>query len=246
MKSDEKTILKVENIKKSFGKLKVLKGVDLEVKSGEVVVIIGSSGSGKSTITKLIQKMYLSEKGDILINNYNIKGINAITLREQIGVVMQESFLFSGTIRDNIAFKNPSAEINQVIYAAQLAGAHDFILELPEGYDTIVGENGVGLSGGQKQRIAIARALMTNPQILIFDEVTSALDYESERIIKNNLAKISQGRTVIIIAHRLSTIKDAHKIFVIEKGSIIEQGNHVELINKNGFYKYLHDLQKGE
>ncbi len=223
----------------------IIKDLSFEINKGETIAFVGRSGSGKSTITKLIQKMYIAEKGDIFINNYNIKGINTINLREQIGVVMQESFLFSGTIRENIAFKNPSTGINQVIYAAQLAGAHDFILELAEGYDTIIGENGIGLSGGQKQRIAIARALMTNPKILIFDEITSALDYESERIIKNNLSKISQGRTVIMIAHRLSTIKEADKIFVIEKGNIIEQGNHFELINKNGFYKYLHDLQRG-
>jgi subfamily B ATP-binding cassette protein HlyB/CyaB len=190
--------------------------------------------------------MYVAEGGDILINNQNIKSMNANSLRKNIGVVLQENFLFNGTIRENIALKRPGTSINQIIQVAKLAGAHDFILELSEGYDTIIGENGIGLSGGQKQRIAIARALLSNPKILIFDEATSALDYESEKIIKDNLEMICKGRTVIMIAHRLSTIRNADKIFVVEKGQIIEVGNHNELIKKNGFYKYLHNLQKGD
>lgn len=224
----------------------IIENLNFSIGNGEVVAFVGRSGSGKSTITKLLQKMYICEQGEILVNNKDIKSLNATTLRNNIGVVMQENFLFNGSIRDNIALKNPGADIRQIIYSAQLAGAHDFILELEDGYDTIVGENGIGLSGGQKQRVAIARALLTNPKVLIFDEATSALDYESERIIMNNLKKICEGRTVVMIAHRLSTIKDADKIFVIEKGNIIESGNHGELINKNGFYKYLNDLQKGE
>lgn len=224
----------------------IIKNLNFSIGDGEIVAFVGRSGSGKSTITKLIQKMYICEEGEVLVNNRDIKNLNATTLRNNIGVVMQENFLFNGTIRDNIALKSPGADIRQIIYSAQLAGAHDFILDLEEGYDTMVGENGIGLSGGQKQRIAIARALLTNPKILIFDEATSALDYESESIIMNNLKKICQGRTVVMIAHRLSTIKDANRIFVVEEGNIIESGSHMELINKNGFYKYLHDLQKGE
>lgn len=224
----------------------ILKNTDFMIKDGETVAFVGRSGSGKSTITKLIQKMYVAEGGDILINNQNIKSMNANSLRKNIGVVLQENFLFNGTIRENIALKRPGTSINQIIQVAKLAGAHDFILELSEGYDTIIGENGIGLSGGQKQRIAIARALLSNPKILIFDEATSALDYESEKIIKDNLEMICKGRTVIMIAHRLSTIRNADKIFVVEKGQIIEVGNHNELIKKNGFYKYLHNLQKGD
>lgn len=224
----------------------ILNNVTFAIREGQTVAFVGRSGSGKSTITKLIQKMYLAESGDILINHNKINDMNANSLRNNIGVVLQENFLFNGTIRDNIALKYPSANINQIINVARLAGAHDFILELSDGYDTVVGENGTGLSGGQRQRIAIARALLSNPKILIFDEATSALDYESEKIIKENLASICKGRTVIMIAHRLSTIRNADKIYVIEKGSILEEGNHEELIGKNGFYKYLHDLQKGE
>lgn len=224
----------------------IIKNLNFSIGDGEIVAFVGRSGSGKSTITKLIQKMYICEEGEVLVNNRDIKNLNATTLRNNIGVVMQENFLFNGTIRDNIALKSPGADIRQIIHVAQLAGAHDFILDLEEGYDTIVGENGIGLSGGQKQRIAIARALLTNPKILIFDEATSALDYESERIIMNNLKKICRGRTVIMIAHRLSTIIDANRIYVVEEGNIIESGNHMNLINKNGFYKHLHDLQKGE
>ncbi|MBN2838225.1 MAG: ATP-binding cassette domain-containing protein, partial [Fusobacteriaceae bacterium] len=224
----------------------IIQNLNFTINNGEVVAFVGRSGSGKSTITKLIQKMYICEEGEITVNDRNIKNLNANALRNNIGVVMQENFLFNGSIRDNIAIKNQGADIKQIIYAAQLAGAHDFILDLEDGYDTIVGENGVGLSGGQKQRVAIARALLTNPKVLIFDEATSALDYESERIIMNNLKRICQGRTVIMIAHRLSTIKDANRIYVIEKGNVIESGSHPDLINRNGFYKYLHDLQKGE
>ena len=156
--------------------------------------------------------------------------------------MLQENFLFNGSVRDNIAIHYPSG-MSDVVRVAQLAGAHEFILELPEGYDTMVGERGTALSGGQRQRIAIARALLMNPRLLIFDEATSALDYESERIIQRNLSKICLGRTVIIIAHRLSTLRDAHKMIVIDKGAIVEFGSHDELIGKNGLYCYLYGQQ---
>jgi len=223
----------------------LIEDLNFKINHGEVVAFVGRSGSGKSTITKLIQKFYLTEAGEIYIGNNDLKEMNANSLRKNIGVVMQENSLFNGSIRDNIALKHPSANINQIIMAARLAGAHEFILDFEKGYDTHVGENGVGLSGGQKQRIAIARALLSDPKILIFDEATSALDYESERVIKENLKSICKGRTVIMIAHRLSTIKDADRIFVVEKGQIIEEGSHNELIEKDGFYKYLNELQKG-
>jgi len=165
-------------------------------------------------------------------------------LRRQIGVVLQENFLFNATIRENISIHNPSASMEQIINMAKIAGAHEFILELPNAYDTMVGENGTGLSGGQKQRIAIARALLCNPRILIFDEATSALDYESESIIQKNLKHISKGRTLIIIAHRLSTLKDADRIMAIDRGSLIEFGTKQELLNARGLYYYLHSQQE--
>ena len=160
-------------------------------------------------------------------------------LRRQIGVVLQESFLFNASIRDNIALQNPGASMEEIIHAAKTAGAHEFIAEFPDGYDTMVGERGTGLSGGQKQRIAIARALLTNPRILIFDEATSALDYESESIIQRNLKQICRDRTVIIIAHRLSTLKDADAIMVVDKGNIAEYGPQEELIGRKGLYYQL-------
>ena len=170
--------------------------------------------------------------------------MNPLWLRHHIGVVLQENYLFSGTIRDNIALPRPDAAIELIIQSAQIAGAHEFIKELPEGYDTLVGERGSTLSGGQKQRIAIARALITNPQILIFDEATSALDYESERIIQANLAKIKQGRTVFMIAHRLSTVQSCDVIIALDKGHIVEMGTHHELIAQGGYYYRLSTQQE--
>jgi subfamily B ATP-binding cassette protein HlyB/CyaB len=162
-----------------------------------------------------------------------------------VGVVLQENYLFNRSVRDNIALSNPGLAMEQIIHAAQMSGAHEFILELPEGYDTIVGEHGCNLSGGQRQRIAIARALITQPKILIFDEATSALDYESESIIQHNMRDICQGRTVFIIAHRLSAVRQCHRILVVERGQIVEQGNHQQLIQQQGQYARLHALQAG-
>ena len=164
-------------------------------------------------------------------------------LRRQVGVVLQENFLFNASVRNNIALTDPGLAMERVIQSAQLAGAHEFIMELADGYDTVIGEHGCTLSGGQRQRIAIARALVANPRILIFDEATSALDYESEAVIQQNLAQISQGRTVFMIAHRLSTVRQAHRIYVIDKGEIIEQGTHDELLRTSGFYARLHAHQ---
>ena len=214
------------------------------IKQGEVIGIVGRSGSGKSTISKLIQRLYIPEAGKILIDGIDIALADPAWLRRQIGVVLQENFLFNATIRENISIHNPSASMEQIINMAKIAGAHEFILELPNAYDTMVGENGTGLSGGQKQRIAIARALLCNPRILIFDEATSALDYESESIIQKNLKHISKGRTLIIIAHRLSTLKDADRIMAIDRGSLIEFGTKQELLNTRGLYYYLHSQQE--
>lgn len=192
----------------------------------------------------MIQKFYSPENGQILIDGHDIALVDPDWLRRQIGVVLQDNVLLNRSIADNIALSNPGMPVDKIILASRLAGAHDFISELREGYNTIVGEQGVGLSGGQRQRIAIARALVSNPKILIFDEATSALDYESENIIMHNMHKICQNRTVIIIAHRLSTVKNADRIIVMEKGEIIEQGKHKELMsNPQSFYYYLYQLQ---
>lgn len=217
----------------------VIKNMTFRIPRGIVVGVVGRSGSGKSTISKLIQRLYVPESGKISIDGIDIALANPYMLRRQIGVVLQESFLFNASIRDNIALQNPGASMEEIIYAAKTAGAHEFIAEFPDGYDTMVGERGTGLSGGQKQRIAIARALLTNPRILIFDEATSALDYESESIIQRNLKQICRDRTVIIIAHRLSTLKDADAIMVVDKGNIAEYGPQEELIRRKGLYYQL-------
>ena len=224
----------------------VIRNLSLGINAGEVVGIVGRSGSGKSTLTKLVQRMYLPERGRVLIDGMDIALADASSLRRQIGVVLQENVLFNRSIRDNIALSDPAAPLPLVMQAAQLAGAHEFISELPEGYDTMGGEHGSSLSGGQRQRIAIARALINNPRILIFDEATSALDYESERIIQNNMKAICKGRTVIIIAHRLSAVRDANRIIVMDRGQIVEHGTHAELITRpKGLYAHLYQMQQG-
>lgn len=217
----------------------VLEEIGLTVEPGSTVGIVGRSGSGKSTLTKLVQRFYVPTVGRLMIDGVDLAQVDPAWLRRQTGVVLQENFLFAGSVRDNIAAVDTAASLDRVIAAAKLAGAHDFILELPEGYDTQVGERGASLSGGQRQRIAIARTLMTDPRILIFDEATSALDYESERIIQKNLRGICRGRTVFIIAHRLSTIRGADVIVVMDRGRIVERGTHDELMDKNGLYRFL-------
>ncbi|MEW8309205.1 MAG: ATP-binding cassette domain-containing protein, partial [Candidatus Thiodiazotropha endolucinida] len=217
--------------------------LSLKNRQDEVNGIVGRSGSGKSTITKLIQRLYIPESGRVLIDGVDLSMIDTTWLRQQIGVVLQENFLFNRTIRENIALANPALPMEQVIRAAKLSGAHEFIVDLPEGYDTLVGEQGSNLSGGQRQRLAIARALIGNPRLLIFDEATSALDYESERLIQDNMVQICKGRTVFIIAHRLSTVRQCDRIIVLEKGRIVEQGDHDGLLKSNGYYAKLHSYQ---
>lgn len=223
-----------------------LKSINLSVNPGEVVGIVGRSGSGKSTLAKLIQRLYVPESGRVLIDGVDISLVQPAWLRRQVGVVLQDNFLFNRSVKENIALTDPGAPIEKVMQAAELAGAHEFIVELPEGYDTVVGEQAGILSGGQKQRLAIARALMNNPRILIFDEATSALDYESERIIQNNMKAICQQRTVFIIAHRLSTVRHADRIIVLDHGRIEEQGSHNELLKAKGRYARLQAHQQGD
>jgi len=223
----------------------VLHDVSFKVPAGQIVGIVGPSGSGKSTLAKLAQRLYVPESGRVLVDGVDLAIVDAAWLRRQLGVVLQENVLFNRSVRDNIALADPAMPMEQVIAAATLAGAHEFILGLPEGYDTIVGERGSSLSGGQKQRIAIARALVTNPRILIFDEATSALDYESERVIQQNMQEIAKGRTVFIIAHRLSTVRRTDRIITIDAGRVVEDGSHDDLINTGGRYASLHRLQAG-
>ncbi|QDI02333.1 type I secretion system permease/ATPase [Xanthomonas cerealis pv. cerealis] len=224
----------------------VLNSIELDVRPGEVIGIVGRSGSGKSTLTKLVQRLYTPERGRVLIDGQDLALADPAWLRRQLGVVLQENFLFNRSVRENIALSDPGMSLDRVINAAKLAGAHDFIVELPEGYDTKVGEHGAGLSGGQRQRIAIARALIGDPRILILDEATSALDYESEHAVMSNMRSICKGRTVLIIAHRLSTVRQANRIVVVEKGRIVESGSHNELVDRpDGHYAHLFRLQQG-
>ncbi len=223
----------------------VLHDLSATIAAGQTVGIVGPSGSGKSTIAKLVQRLYVPESGRVLVDGVDLAMVDTSWLRRQVGVVLQESILFNRSVRDNIALADPAMGMDRVIAAAMLAGAHEFILELPEGYDTIIGERGSSLSGGQRQRIAIARALIGNPRILILDEATSALDYESERIIQQNMQQIAKGRTVFIIAHRLSTVRQADRILTIDRGRLVEDGSHDDLLKAGGRYAALYRFQGG-
>ena len=228
------------------GEAEILRDLSLKIEPGTTVGIVGRSGSGKSTITKLIQRLHVPENGRVLLDGMDSRLLDPAWMRRQIGVVLQDNILFNSSVRDNIALSNPAMPMKTILQAAELSGAHEFILQLPKGYDTILEERGSNLSGGQRQRIAIARALATRPRILILDEATAALDYESERLFQENLKKISVGRTVIIIAHRLSTVRNADSIIVMDEGKIKEQGNHQELIENDGFYAWLVKAAAGE
>ena len=217
----------------------VLREVDFRVPAGQILGIVGASGSGKSSLAKLVQQLYVPESGRVLIDGIDLAMVDVAWLRRQIGVVLQEDVLFNRSIRENIALVDPTMPMERVISAAELAGAHDFILELPEGYDTSVGERGMLLSGGQRQRIAIARALVSDPRILIFDEATSALDYESERIIQQNMRRICAGRTVFIIAHRHSALQHADRIIALDRGRLVEDGKRDALKRGGGRYAML-------
>ena len=223
----------------------VLRGISLDVPAGEMLGIVGPSGSGKSTLTKLVQRLYVPEQGRVTVDGTDLAMVDPAWLRRQVGVVLQENILFNRSVRDNIALADPTVPQERVMAAAQAAGAHEFILELAEGYDTQIDERGGNLSGGQRQRIAIARALITGPRILILDEATSALDAESEEIVQRNLKLIAKGRTVIIIAHRLSAVRQCDRIITVEKGEITEEGDHETLLGEGGRYSEMYKRQMG-
>ena len=229
------------------GTPEVISNVSLAIGAGEVVGIVGASGSGKSTITKLIQRLYQPEQGQVLLDGMDAAQMDPAWLRRQIGVVLQENLLFNRTIHDNVALANPAMSRSEVMAAARLAGAHEFIGRLPQGYDTMIEERGANLSGGQRQRLAIARALATRPRILILDEATSALDYESERIVQDNMREIVKGRTVIIVAHRLAAVRGCDRIIGMHQGRIVEAGSHGDLVGRpGGLYANLWQLQTGQ
>ena len=239
-------ILEVSNLKKSFGKTEVLKGIDFSLEKGEVLSIIGSSGSGKTTLCNLLPRFYEISGGNIYIDGKDIRQLTMASLRSHIGVVQQDVYLFSGTVKENIAYGKPGATDEEIMKAAELAGAHEFISQLPQGYDTYVGERGVMLSGGQKQRISIARVFVKNPPILILDEATSALDNESELIVQQSLTELAKNRTTFTIAHRLTTIKNATVIIVLTDEGIVEKGTHQELMDKKGVYYSLYSLYESK
>lgn len=226
-----------------YEEAQVLKGIDLRCHKGEILAIVGPSGAGKSTLVDLVPRFYDPQKGAVLIDGRDIRTFNIKSLRQQIGMVTQETILFNDTVADNIAYGVRGAKYDEIVDAAKKAYAHDFILNLPQGYSTFIGDRGVKLSGGERQRLAIARAILKNPPLLILDEATSALDTQSEQLVQEALNTLMQGRTVLVIAHRLSTIKHASRIIVLSEGRIAEEGSHEELLVKSGLYKRLYDMQ---
>lgn len=221
----------------------ILRNVNLRIPAGAVVALVGESGGGKSTLTKLIPRFHDPDEGAVLWDGIDLRDARLKSLRRQIALVTQETALFNDTVRYNISYGRPDATQEEIEEAARIAFAHDFITELPHGYDTVIGERGIFLSGGQRQRIAIARAVLADAPVLILDEATSALDTESERLVQRALARLMQGRTTVVIAHRLSTVRRADLIVVMERGRIVETGTHTELLARGGLYRRLYELQ---
>lgn len=242
--SDFSSGIRYEGVYSTYGEHDILKNVNLEVKKGSMLAIVGPSGSGKSTMVDLIPRFYDPKQGKIYIDGVDIKDVTLKSLRQKIGIVTQETILFNDTIKGNILYGKPDATDKEIEEAAVQAHAHTFIKNLPNGYQTVIGDRGMKLSGGERQRIAIARALLKNPPILLLDEATSQLDTESERIVQEALDRLIQGRTVFVIAHRLSTVRNAHRIVVLDRGMIAEEGTHQELVQKDGLYKRLYSMQE--
>jgi len=240
------TSLRFENVSFSYGDKEVLKNISLTIPKGKSIALVGPSGGGKSTLMDLIPRFIEPQKGNIYLDNQDIKSLKTDSLRQLMGIINQESILFNDTIFNNIAFGKPDCRLEEVIRAAKIANAHEFILQTEKGYETNIGDRGTKLSGGQKQRISIARSVLHNPEILLMDEATSSLDTESEKLVQDALNKLMENRTAFIIAHRLSTIQNADWILVLDQGQIKEQGTHAELLTQNGLYKRLIDLQKFE
>ncbi len=235
--------IEIENVSFAYDDKPVLKGINLSIKAGEIIAFVGASGGGKTTLANLIPRFYEVTEGRILIDGHDIRDVTIESLRAQIGMVTQQTILFNDTVRNNIAYGDISRSEEEIVSAAKAANAHDFIMQLPAGYDTIIGEQGAKLSGGERQRISIARALIKNPPILILDEATSSLDTEAEAEVQGALEKLMEGRTTILIAHRLSTVRNADRIVVISEGRIVEEGTHETLIEKRGEYYRLYLLQ---
>jgi ATP-binding cassette subfamily B protein len=223
----------------------VIKNVSLHIPAGETVALVGATGSGKSTLIKLLLRFYDVQSGRICLDGHDIRDLRLDDLRGAIGLVSQDVFLFHGTVRENIAYGTFDAPMEEIVAAAQVAEAHEFIMTLPQGYETIVGERGQKLSGGQRQRLSIARAVLKDPPVLILDEATSSVDNETEAAIQRSMERITVGRTTIVIAHRLSTVRNADRIYVLENGALYEQGRHEELVETNGIYAGLWKVQTG-
>ena len=235
--------IRYEDVTFAYGEEPVLRHVDLPIAPGEIVALVGSSGAGKSTLVNLLPRFYDVTGGRVTIDGHDVRDVTLKSLRGLMGFVTQEVILFNDTVRNNIAYGRGDVDEMRVIAAAKAANAHDFIMAMPHGYDTMIGEAGVLISGGQRQRIAIARALFKDPPILVLDEATSALDTESERLVQQALNNLMRGRTTLVIAHRLSTIRSAHKIVVLDKGAVAETGRHEDLLEVRGIYRKLHDMQ---
>src|SRR5690606_6510529 len=242
--TDFKESIRLENISFSYPGRPVLQSVNLNIPKGKTVALVGPSGGGKSTLMDLIPRFIEAQHGSIYIDGHELRQVNTDSLRGLLGMVNQESILFNDSIRNNISFGSPQASMDDIVAAAKIANAHDFIVQTENGYDTNIGDRGVKLSGGQKQRICIARAALKNPPIMLLDEATSALDTESEKLVQAALNKLMRNRTSLVIAHRLSTIQNADLIVVLEDGQIVEQGTHVELMFKNGLYSKFIEMQQ--
>ncbi len=221
----------------------MLDDVSIDAKPGQTIALLGTTGSGKSTVINLIPRFYDVTAGSITIDGMDVRDVTLKSLRANIGMVLQETFLFSASLKDNIAYGRPGAKEHELIAAAKAAQIHDFILSLPEGYNTLIGERGIGLSGGQKQRVAVARALLMDPRVLILDEATSSVDSETELAMQRALQAVMRNRTTFVIAQRLSTVRGAHQIIVLQEGQIVEQGTHDTLLAQNGIYREIYDLQ---